>query len=236
MFDKEKSWILNHERLLIVLAVLVVLVYLGGKYLDSSQESAIAKNAVAQQVLQDQVAQNATIAKQLATQVQQYQGMIESLAAQNSSLARAIGQRQTEVLHQQKVDQTLPLPDLAVRWQKLTGLQPGDFENTTRGLHVSESGSRTTVQILETVPVLREDLAATHKIIENKDTQIEGANGVITGLNTQVTGLKAELTAKDKACATQLSLEKAKARKSKVKYFVTGLGIGAGVVAKLVLF
>jgi hypothetical protein len=232
----EKSWILKHQTILIVLAALVAFVYLGAKYLDSSKDSAVAKNAVAQQVLQEQVTQNATIAKQLAVQVQQYQEMITSLSAQNSSLTRAMGQRQTEVQHQQKIDQTLPLPDLAVRWQKLAGLQSSDFENTGKGLHVSESGSRTTVQILETVPALREDLAASHKIIENKDTQIEGADGIISGLNTQVTGLKSELTAKDKACATQLSLEKAKARKSKVKYFVTGLGIGAGVVAKLVLF
>ena len=232
MFEK----ILSRERLLIVLAVLVALVYLGGKYFDSSKDSAVAKNAVAQQVLQEQVTQNATIAKQLAVQVQQYQEMITSLTAQNSSLARAMGQRQTEVLHQQKIDQTLPLPDLAVRWQKLAGLNPSDFENTTRGLHVSESGSRTTVQILETVPALRADLVDTHKIIENKDTQIKGADGIIAGLNTQVTGLKSELTAKDKACDTQLSLEKAKARKGKVRSFLTGLGIGAGVVAKLVLF
>jgi hypothetical protein len=234
MFDKEKSWILNHEKILIVLAALVVLVYLGGRYFDS--DSAVAKNAVAQQVLQEQVTQNATIAKQLAVQVQQYQEMITSLAVQNSSLARAMGQRQTEVLHQQKIDQTLPLPDLAVRWQKLAGLQPGDFENTPKGLHVSESGSRTTVQILETVPVLREDLATTHQIIANKNTQIEGATGVITGLNTQVAGLKTELTAKDKACETELKLAKAKARKGKVRSFIFGVGIGAGVVAKLVLF
>lgn len=232
MFEK----ILNRERLLIVLAVLVAVVYLGAKYLDHAKESAIAKNAVAQQALQDQANQNAVIAKQLATQVQQYQGMVESLASQNSTLARSMGQRQTEVLHQQKIDQTLPLPDLAVRWQTLTGLQPGDFENTTRGLHVSESASRTTVQILETVPALRKDLEATHQIIENKDTQIEGANGVITGLNTQVAGLKAELTAKDKACETELKLEKAKARKGKLKSFLTGAGIGAGVVLKILLF
>lgn len=231
MFEK----ILNREKLLIVLAVLIAVVYLGGKYLDNAKESAIAKNAVAQQALQDQVTQNATIAKQLATQVQQYQSMIESLTAQNSSLARAMGQRQTEVLHQQKIDQTLPLPELAVRWQKLAGLTPADFENTTKGLHVSESGSRTTVQILETVPAMREDLVATHKIIENKDTQIDGANGIITGLNTQVTGLKAELTAKDTACTAEVKLEKAKSRKGKLRAFVVGLGIGAGVVVKLLI-
>lgn len=232
MFEK----ILSRERLLIVLSVLIAVVYLGGRYFDSRYDDAVAKNAVAQQVLQEQVTQNATIAKQLAVQVQQYQGMITSLTAQNSSLARAMGQRQTEVQHQQKIDQTLPLPDLAVRWQKLAELSPGDFENTTRGLHVSESGSRTTVQILETVPALREDLADSHTIIANKDTQIEGANGVISGLGTQVAGLKSELTAKDKACDTQLKLYKTRSRKGKFKWFLTGLGVGAGVIVKLVLF
>lgn len=225
----------EHERLVLGLGLLGVVLWLGNSFLSHTYDRALVKNAIANQVLQEQISKNEEIEKQMSHQLETYQQLMSTLSAQNSSLARAMGQRQTEVLHQQKIDQTLPLPDLAVRWQKLAGLQPGDFENTTRGLHVSESGSRTTVQILETVPALREDLAATHQIIENKDTQITGANGVITGLNTQVAGLKAELTAKDKACETELKLEKAKARKGKLRAFVVGLGVGAGVVVRLLI-
>lgn len=232
----EKSWILKHQTILIVLAVLLAFVYLGGRYFDSRYDEAVAKNAVAQQALKEQRTENAAIEKRVTAQLQQYQELVTTLTAQNSVLAKAAGQRHTELEHQQKVDQTLPLPELAIRWTHLAKLQPDDIKSTDKGLIVSEDGSRATVHILETVPVLQQDLSDSHTVLTNKDKQIEGAESLVSGLQTQVSGLKAELVSKDTACKTELTLEKAKSRKGKLKCFLTGLGIGAGVIVKLVLF
>jgi len=232
MFEK----ILKREKLLIVLAVLIAVVYLGGRYFDRRYDEAVAQNTVAQLALKEQRAENAAIEKRVVARLQQYQDLVSSLTTQNAALAQAAGQRRIELKHQQEIDQALPLPDLAIRWTHLAKLQPDDIKSTNKGLLVSESGSRTTVQVLETVPVLTQDLSDAHTVLNNKDKQIEGAEVLVSELQTQVSGLKGELTAKDRACDARLILEKSKAHKSKVTWFVTGIGIGAGVVLKLVLF
>ena len=145
------------------------------------------------------------------SQMQQYQQMVTAILAQNTALANSMKQREVVVQQQQKVDQTLPLPDLALRWEKLLNLQPKEIQNTDKGLNVSEGASRTTVQTLELVPVLQANLKDSQTVSSNKDKQIDGLNGIVTGKDKQIDGLKVELQDKDKACVAQLDLEKTKA-------------------------
>ena len=233
IIEKEKSWILAHERILIVFAVLFLAVFLGWKYLNSSSEEAIAKNAVAQEVLQQQVTQNQAITKQLATQVEQYQQMLSALTAQNASLLKNISQRQVAVQKQQQIDKTLPLPELGRRIEGLAGLTTPDVTPTAKGLELSEAGSRAIAQLLETVPVIQQEVKDLQVIVANKDVQIASLETLVGSLNIQVAGLRTELLDKDRAMKAAIDLEKAKARKSKVRYFLTGLGIGAGIAAYL---
>jgi hypothetical protein len=247
--ESDVTWIRMHERFLLILAGLLVIVFLGYTWMNRSSDNAIAANALAQQALQEQVVknaesskQNAELARQLASQVAQYQKMMDTLLAQNTALANAMKTRQAVVQKQQEVDKTLPLPDLAVRWEKLAALQPTDIQATDKGLTVNEAGSRLTVHILEEVPALQQDLTDTRQIVTNKNTQIAGLDGVVAGLNTQVaglkdeqTGLKAEIAKADAACTTKIDLEKSKARRSKIKIFFAGLLTGAGICARLLL-
>jgi hypothetical protein len=234
IFEAETKWVVAHEKLIIVIAVLATVLFLGNRWMNKSDDKAIANNAVAQQVLQERITQNENLAKQLATQLQQYQQIITAMAAQNTALANSMKQRQVEVQQQQKIDQTLPLPDLAIRWEKLANLQPIDIQNTDKGLAVSEYGSRATVQILETVPALQQDKKDLTTTIANKDTELNACNGVVKNFNEQVVpGLKAELVEKDKACVARLDLEKADARKSKKNWFIRGVVSGAAAAVAL---
>jgi hypothetical protein len=235
IFEAETKWILAHEKLLIVTGTLAATLYLGSMWIGHSSDKAIAEAAAAKQVVAEQVARNADISKMMLTQTQQYQQLVNTLVANNQSIVSAMAARQTAVQQQQKVDQTLPLPDLAIRWEKLAGLQPSDIVATDKGLTVNEEGSRTTVQILETVPVLQMDVKDSHQIIINKDQQIGGLDGLVTGLRKQVDGLTIEIKDKDAACTTQLNVQKAEARKSKRNWFIGGLITGAGVVARLLI-
>jgi hypothetical protein len=233
--EKDVSWLRTHERLIIILAVLLAAVYLGSLWMNHSSDSAVAANAIAQQDRKEQTAQNVEIAKQVIALQQQYQQMMVTLSAQNAAINSAINQRQIVVQQQQKVDQTLPLPDLAKRWEKLVDLQPSDIQATDKGLTVTDAGSRETVKVLETVPALKQEVKDTQQIVENKNAQVEGLTGLVTSRDTEIVGLKAEVSKADAACKTTLDLEKTKARKSKVKWFVGGVITGAAFVVRFLV-
>lgn len=232
-FKKDKSWILAHERILIIFAVLFFAAFLGNKWINHSAEVASEKSVAAQQVLQEQINTNVNIAAQLKDEVKAYKETLATLTAQNAALVQSISQRQVAVQKQQKIDQTLPLPDLGKRLATVAGITTPEITATVKGLEISEVGSRAITQLLETLPQLQQDVADLKVVAANKDIQIASLTNLVNSLNTQVDGLKKELVDKDVACKAEIKLEKAKARKSKLRYFLTGLGIGAGIATYL---
>jgi len=234
-FNKDKSWVLAHERILIIFAVLFFAAFMGNLWINHSAEVASEKAVAAQQVLQEQINTNVNIAAQLKDEVKAYKETLATLTAQNAALVQSIQQRQVATQKQQKIDQTLPLPDLGKRLEKVAGITTPEVKATTTGLEISEAGSRAITQLLETVPQLQQDVKALQQEVGNKDIQIASLNSLVNSLNTQVDGLKKELVDKDKACTAQINEVKAKARKSKIRYFLVGLGVGAGIAARLLI-
>jgi hypothetical protein len=250
IFKAETDWAVAHEKIIIVFAVLLAALYGVHLWTSHSSDAAIAKYAAAQQVLQEQVTKNAETAKQLAVQVQQYQQQLDALKAENASLQASVAKRQTTVQAQQHTDQTLPMPQVITRWEQLANLQPtetqtnwvqlaklgpSDIQNTDKGLLVSDAGARTTLQVLELVPVLQADVKDLQTIVGNKDKQIGGLNDIVTGLNNQVAGLQLQAVDQKTACNDQVKMEKAKARKSKLKWFLGGVLTGAAITARLLI-
>jgi regulator of replication initiation timing len=233
IIEKEKSWILAHERILIIFAILIAVVFLGNAWLNHEEKVASEKNVAAQQVLQEQVNINTNIAAQLKDEVKAYKETLATLTAQNAALVQSIAQRQVAVQKQQKIDQTLPLPDLGKRLGELAGIKTPEVKPTDTGLEITKAGSVAITQLLETLPQLQQDVKALQQEVGNKDIQIASLTSLVNSLNTQVDGLKKELVDKDKACAAQINEVKAKARKSKIRYFLTGFGIGVGIATYL---
>lgn len=217
-----------HEKLIIIVLCLLTFGFLLYKYLDHSAAVADKKSLQADAVLQQQT----TINNQLAVQVKQQEDTLTQLVVQvskeNAQLIAAIQTRTTATVVQQRTDKTLPLPDLATRWENLASLQPADITATASGLVLSDSGSRLTVQALENLPTLSQNLADTQAIVQNKDSQISSMTEFQSTLQTQVQGLNLQITDADKACKAQVSAINANARKSKMKWFLTGIGIGIG--------
>jgi len=232
-FQKDKSWILSHERILTIFAVLLFVAFLGNKWINHSAEVASEKAIATQQVLQEQINVNATIAANLKDELQSYKQTLATLTAQNAALVQSINQRQVAVKKQQKIDETLPLPALGKRLEELAGIKTPEVTAVEKGLEISEAGSRAITQLLETLPALQQDVKALQQEVGNKDIQIASLTSLVNSYATQVEGLKKELVDKDKACQAQINEVKAKARKSKIRYFLTGLGIGVGVAAYL---
>ena len=233
MLEKYISFIRAHHTLVFLIGVFGTIVYIGHLWINRSYDTALAKNAVAQKVLQDQVAKNADIQKQQDAREQQYQQLVESLTKQNQTLVAGVVARNQAVQTQQKTDATLPLSELAVRQQTLAGT-PG-ITSMDSGLVESPAAAVVVTQKLESLPALEANVKDQQTVISNKDSQIVGLNGVVTGLNGQVSGLGIQIQDEKKACDARVTEAKAVARKAKTSWFVHGLEIGAVIGAYLAL-
>lgn len=229
MYNKLSDFLKQHERLILVLVVLGIAAWIGHKWVDHLANVDDAKEKQAQQVLDTQKAANeqqAAVVKQLEDIQAQ---LIPQLIQQNQTLMAGIQARSQVTVVQQQKDKSLPLPDLAKRWQSLAGLQPTDLTATDSGVQITDGGARQTVQQLELIPELQGTINDGKQILDNKDKQISSDQQVQSALKDQVSGLNLEIVAKDKQCDAQVAVIKAQARKSKWRYFFTGVGVGVGV-------
>ncbi len=135
---------------------------------------------------------------------------------------------------QQKTDAALPVPELVNRWAQLT---PGtDFSGAIgsgNDVMVTPSNALATVQQLEKVPVLAQELSNETTEKTNDDQLLGQANKSIGDLNTQVTTLNASVAGAQKLdadhqaqCQEQIKVVKDKARKSKRRWFEFGFVTG----------
>lgn len=229
------SWLQRHERILIVTLLIVTTLFLGNRFLSNiaAKDKLVADVAVQQ--LNAQKEQNTQLAAQVKQTSDQYQALIITLTQQNAQLAAAQQQRTVVLQQQVKTDNTMSLPDLGTRWAKLASLAPTDITASTSGITVSDMGARQTVVQLEQVPVLQQNLSDEQTVADNRLTELTKANDLIGGLKQQVVGLNVTVTEQDKTCKAEITSVKASARKGKFKAFLTGVGVGAGVVTALVI-
>jgi uncharacterized coiled-coil protein SlyX len=224
-----------HENLLLAAGVLLAALFLGNRWINRGADKAIADNAAAQKALEEAIESNKQLAAEAKQQAEIYDALVLKLTAQNDKLLDAIAQRNQATAAQQKLDQIMPLPDLAARWEKLANLLPTDIQNINGKLVVSDGGSRATVQMLEEIPNLRATIANQETIISNKDTQIAEQAKVTDALRSQVSGLNEQILKSSEACKMQVAEVQAKARRSKRNWFLRGLAAGAGIVVTLLM-
>ena len=246
-----ETWLQKHERLLIVALVLLAGSWGLNHYLNNAAAKAETRAQVAEQALvvsnqaySEAKAQSARNDAAEAQVAQQYQAMISALTAQNASLAAAAAARGTALAQEQNKNKSLPLPELAKKWQTLENLQDSDLTASEAGITVSPTGAVATVNALESVPVLTSDLKDETLIAQNLQTELDKAIQLSAAQSAQVASLTAQIVAENKvladtkdADAKELSAVKADARKSKWKFFkfgfITGFLSGAYVMHAL---
>lgn len=238
---KIRSFLLDHEKLLIIVIAAVVLWWGYGKYADIRLQH---DNAVLQQqkVITDaQVKQNAAIevqrqkdAAQAAADKVALQAVTDKVTAQNQQLTAANVALAAALTKQQKVDATLPVPDLVNRWAQLapgtnfTGAI-GSGDNVT----VTPSNALATVQALEQIKPLRDSLANETQMYKNDETLIAQQNKSILDLGTSIGTLNTQVAGKDKLivdnqkqCTDEKNVMKSEFRKSKRHWFYGGFIAG----------
>jgi hypothetical protein len=205
------SFVKAHEKIILIAVSGFLLFHIGDGLINGwiHHDETNAKIAALQVKTDD----GQTVA--LQTQVTTLQ---KQIASTNAALVAAIALRNTQTQQQQTIDQTLPLPALAIRWESLAQLQPTDISTTdTPGqLTINDVGSRATVQLLEDVPTLQANLKAEQTIIDNDVLIMSKQSDLITQLNKDLTDEKASHIA-------DVKLEQAKGKRS----FIRGLKIGA---------
>ena len=226
MFDKYIQWVKSHERHILVLAFGAI-VWAGIGRIDTlianHDHANLEQAQIADKAQADKNATTAALAQQQAAQylvlAQQEAADKALLVQQNATLTSALAARQ-------KTDATLPPNELANRWLTLVPTADPITLDDKGGLRVSTSGAVATVQELEKVPVLTQELANETKIEEGDAALLVARNAQVATLDTQIAGLNTKATLDAKVYTDQIAVVKAEARKSKLKWFAAGFVSG----------
>jgi len=212
MLTKWITFFKAHETLLILALFLGTGIYGYDKYLNYADRRATAS---------DNAARTAAAQKQAVTaaQVQAYAALIAQISAQNAAIMKAISARDAATKQQQATDATIPLPALAERWATLGGFNTTLLTPTATGITATDAAARATVQVLEQVPTLQADLRDETALYTNQ-------TNLLASCNATVGDQKTEIAKNDAACVADKKKLTADARKSKLKWFFTGLAIG----------
>ncbi len=199
----------------IVLYVLLAGSALTGVYLVESKLSSIAeaKAAAAEQALVVEKDHSARLAAAFAANEAQRQ-------KDNAAFIASITQIQAQAKTQIVIDRTLPVKDTGHRIEDLTGFK--------RGTVVFDASDNLIVPLplgREIVVKLDQGIADAQTVVK-QDGVIKNQTSTINDLNGIVVEDKKVLAATIDADAKVLNAEKAKARKSKLKWFLAGLTLG----------
>jgi len=219
-----RTFLKDHETLLIVCILVVFVWFSYGKIADVIAEHD-NKVLQAQKLVTDA---DAKAAVQLQAVVKQDAENLATITAQkdaaNAQLAQANAALSTALAARQKTDATLPLPELAARWQVL--VPSATPVATTSGVAVSASGAVATVVALEQIQPLKDQLANETTAKANDDVMLTAANKSITDLNSQVAGVTKLDTDHQAQCKDEKKVLVAQARKSKRRWFIAGYVAG----------
>ena len=221
MLDNYIKFAKAHEKLLLIVLFFGVAGFLGNKYLNASYDAAVAREKSAEQTLQTQKEANDKLAVQNQQAQQQYSALLGQINAQNAKLSAEMLQLSQTLAARQKIDAALPAPELALRHENLLGVSSG-VQSTENGFLVSPPVEIQTVQSLESLPVIKRQLADETTLVSDKDKQIASLGQVVGGQNTEIAGLNIQLTDASKACQAQVAV----ARKSRWKWFKAGAVVG----------
>lgn len=239
-FSVTESWFKKYERLIIVALVLSVGAWGFNKWVNSSASKADIKLAVAAQQLADAKQAAVDLKLEADKSIAAYQQAIDSLDAENSRLSGFVAQRNATLKQTQEKVKTLQPTELDGEWRKLIEVASQEITATvdkdnTPTFHVSGIAAVNTVDLLEEVPVLQQNLTDTQLIVDNQKKELDTAHTAVIGLTNQVNGLLIQNQAQDNACKTEVAAVKADARKSKRNWFIGGVITGATVVGTVAI-
>ena len=224
MIDVYVKFIKAHETILaLVLATVVIfgvtnrIQSIEAKHDDTNLQTAQSASAA-------QAQKDAAIAAQVAEDTATFAALQAKIDAQNAALVQANASLAAALTKQQKVDASLPLPELANRWTALVPIAKPIA--TPNGITLDSTSATATVEQLEQVPVLQSELTNEQTLVVNGNILAVAQTKQITDLTAEVSGLQLKAVDDAKTCQAQIAVVKADARKSKRRYFIAGFVAG----------
>jgi uncharacterized protein YlxW (UPF0749 family) len=220
-----------HEKIVIAVLLILCVLYGYNKYLNHSAQTAHDANIMAQANLKQQQAANAKLAEVVSQAMQNLREVSTKVDTESKKIDADLATHRQTVVEQQRQDAIAPLPELAARWNALLNTTGAVAQGPS--IVTDEPTSRATVQNLELIPLLNDEVSGANKKLDGekeKNTACQQANAE---LQKSVDGLNKEIDATKTACAATVKEVKADARKSKRNWFVRGLIIGGTAVGFL---
>lgn len=184
---KIRTFLLDHERLILVLIVAALVWYGIGKYQDIRAAHDNSVLAAAKLATDAQLKTNAAVLAQKQADDATRAVLQSKIEAQNVQLIAANTQLASALASRQHVDLELPLPDLAVRWNQL--VPAATPTATPGGLGIDQRGAVATVVALEQIPALQSELTNETQLKANDDQLLTAANIGISDRDKQIGGL-----------------------------------------------
>jgi hypothetical protein len=222
----DASWLMRHERIVIVALVLIAGTFLGNKLLNWEGAQKDAKVAALTLVVEQDKAsvQNLALAAQQAQAA--YQTTLDAITKENASLAQANAQELASLAQRQTIDKSLPLPAVAQRIEVLVPATVGGVTATTAGVVMNDTASHGVLDALEQIPVLVDELKNETRVADNNEKALDYANTVITTTQAEVGALNKSLTDQQAHEVAAVAAEKLKAKKAWRSGFKWGFGLG----------
>ena len=224
---KVRTFLIDHERLIVIVLVAIFLWWGYGKYAQIRLDHDNSVLAQAKVTTDAQVKANQQLAQQVAQDAADRKALEDRVTAQNQQLTNANVALATALSQRQKTDASLPIPALVDRWAQLVpGSNFAGAIGPGNNVAVTPSNALATVDQLERIKPLTDQLANETDMKANDDTLLASADKSIIDLNSQVAGAVKLDQDHQYQCTEQIKVVKDDARKSKRKWFTFGFITG----------
>ncbi len=218
-----EAFIKAHERIILIGISSLLLWHFGDKAFDTwkSTRDTAAQTQINQQINSLHAENQATLAQLTKSEAQ--------LNATIAQLQAKIAAGKQAEQKQEQNDATLPMPELAAHWQTMLVLPEGSITPQTNGtISVSTDAAHTTVEELEKVPQLTEEVI-------DQANEIKACTDTSAEKDKAIAGVQAELAEQVKGRAADAKVAADKQKHSFWKGFKWGYvaGITTAVLVKV---
>lgn len=176
-----EAFIKAHERIILIGIASLLIWHFGDRAIETYKSN---KDIAAQTQVNQQIAVDHATNVQAQAQLAQMQTNFENTVA---ALTAKIAQKQQVTQQQQKIDAQLPLPDLSDRWESLLSLSQGSIAPQPNGtIIVTTDAAHLTVNELEKVPQLTEQVADTQTELKSCTTLSAQKDATLAGVNKEL--------------------------------------------------
>jgi len=225
MLAKISAYLQSHEKLILGVGTLVIVLYLGNRWINSSEVKADEANQRAQAALVEQKKIVDNLTSSLQDAQKRSDAVVTQSAMQVFNLQQEIASLRNSLALEQEAIRTKPISAIASDWNQLIQI-PDGVTNTSIGITVSEAAARATLSTLVEVPVLQKTVDNQSKELASKDLALSAQAATIKASDDLVSGLRVQIVDGQTACTKQVALEKANARKGKRTWFLIGFASG----------